>query len=74
VLVNNAGRTHVGAVEETSEEELRSLFDVHLLTNDFTGLYAERPVASAASFRACVFRSRIGLTGIRRRPRTAVHS
>jgi NAD(P)-dependent dehydrogenase (short-subunit alcohol dehydrogenase family) len=30
VLVNNAGRTHVGAVEETSEEELRSLFDVHL--------------------------------------------
>lgn len=30
VLVNNAGRTHVGAVEETSEEDLRSLFDVHL--------------------------------------------
>ncbi|WP_144662410.1 oxidoreductase [Paenarthrobacter nicotinovorans] len=30
VLVNNAGRTHVGAVEETSDEELRSLFDVHL--------------------------------------------
>jgi NAD(P)-dependent dehydrogenase (short-subunit alcohol dehydrogenase family) len=30
VLVNNAGRTHVGAVEETSDVELRSLFDVHL--------------------------------------------
>jgi NAD(P)-dependent dehydrogenase (short-subunit alcohol dehydrogenase family) len=29
VLVNNAGRTHVGAVEETTEEELRSLFEVH---------------------------------------------
>jgi NAD(P)-dependent dehydrogenase (short-subunit alcohol dehydrogenase family) len=29
VLVNNAGRTHVGAVEETSEVELRSLFEVH---------------------------------------------
>jgi NAD(P)-dependent dehydrogenase (short-subunit alcohol dehydrogenase family) len=30
VLVNNAGRTHVGAAEETSDEELRSLFDVHV--------------------------------------------
>ncbi|MGW4213396.1 oxidoreductase [Lentzea sp. NPDC004789] len=30
VLVNNAGRTHVGAVEETTDEELRSLFEVHL--------------------------------------------
>lgn len=30
VLVNNAGRTHVGAVEETTDTELRSLFDVHL--------------------------------------------
>ena len=30
VLVNNAGRTHVGAVEETTDEELRSLFDVHV--------------------------------------------
>jgi NAD(P)-dependent dehydrogenase (short-subunit alcohol dehydrogenase family) len=29
VLVNNAGRTHVGAVEETTDAELRSLFDVH---------------------------------------------
>ncbi|MFE6866256.1 oxidoreductase [Kitasatospora sp. NPDC057692] len=29
VLVNNAGRTHVGAVEETTDEELRDLFDVH---------------------------------------------
>ncbi|MET8698579.1 oxidoreductase [Kitasatospora sp. NPDC004723] len=29
VLVNNAGRTHVGAVEETTDEELRRLFDVH---------------------------------------------
>jgi len=29
VLVNNAGRTHVGAVEETGDEELRSLFEVH---------------------------------------------
>ncbi|MGP3988051.1 oxidoreductase [Streptomyces sp. 3N207] len=30
VLVNNAGRTHVGALEETSEAELRALFDVHV--------------------------------------------
>ncbi|MFL5123276.1 MAG: SDR family oxidoreductase [Microvirga sp.] len=29
VLVNNAGRTQVGAVEETTEDELRSLFEVH---------------------------------------------
>lgn len=29
VLVNNAGRTHVGAVEETADGELRDLFDVH---------------------------------------------
>ncbi|MFB7469891.1 oxidoreductase [Kitasatospora sp. NPDC056184] len=29
VLVNNAGRTHVGAVEETTDQELRDLFDVH---------------------------------------------
>ncbi|MEU7473413.1 oxidoreductase [Streptomyces sp. NPDC044984] len=30
VLVNNAGRTHVGALEETSDDELRALFDVHV--------------------------------------------
>jgi len=30
VLVNNAGRTHVGAVEEATDAELRSLFEVHL--------------------------------------------
>ncbi|MFD5270101.1 SDR family NAD(P)-dependent oxidoreductase [Streptomyces sp. NPDC058335] len=30
VLVNNAGRTHVGALEETTDAELRALFDVHL--------------------------------------------
>lgn len=29
-LVNNAGRTHVGAAEETTDDELRALFDVHL--------------------------------------------
>ncbi|NGO77790.1 SDR family NAD(P)-dependent oxidoreductase [Streptomyces sp. YC504] len=29
VLVNNAGRTHVGSVEENSDADLRSLFDVH---------------------------------------------
>jgi NAD(P)-dependent dehydrogenase (short-subunit alcohol dehydrogenase family) len=29
VLVNNAGRTQVGAVEETTEEELRFLFELH---------------------------------------------
>jgi NAD(P)-dependent dehydrogenase (short-subunit alcohol dehydrogenase family) len=29
VLVNNAGRTQVGAVEETTDEELRFLFDLH---------------------------------------------
>ncbi|MGW2489183.1 oxidoreductase [Streptomyces sp. NPDC001606] len=30
VLVNNAGRTHVGAVEETTDAELRELFDLHV--------------------------------------------
>ena len=30
VLVNNAGRTHVGAAEETTDAELRSLFDVQV--------------------------------------------
>jgi NAD(P)-dependent dehydrogenase (short-subunit alcohol dehydrogenase family) len=29
VLVNNAGRTQVGAVEETTDEELRFLFELH---------------------------------------------
>jgi NAD(P)-dependent dehydrogenase (short-subunit alcohol dehydrogenase family) len=29
VLVNNAGRTQVGAVEETTDAELRALFDLH---------------------------------------------
>ncbi len=30
VLVNNAGRTHVGAFEETTDDELRKLFNVHV--------------------------------------------
>ncbi|MET8248168.1 oxidoreductase [Streptomyces sp. NPDC005202] len=30
VLVNNAGRTHVGAFEETTEQELRDLFELHV--------------------------------------------
>jgi NAD(P)-dependent dehydrogenase (short-subunit alcohol dehydrogenase family) len=30
VLVNNAGRTHVGAFEEDTDEQLRDLFDVHV--------------------------------------------
>jgi NAD(P)-dependent dehydrogenase (short-subunit alcohol dehydrogenase family) len=30
VLVNSAGRTHVGALEETTDAELRSLFEVHV--------------------------------------------
>jgi NAD(P)-dependent dehydrogenase (short-subunit alcohol dehydrogenase family) len=30
VLVNNAGRTHVGAFEETTDRELRELFDLHV--------------------------------------------
>ncbi|MYS78935.1 oxidoreductase [Embleya scabrispora] len=30
VLVNNAGRTHVGALEETTDAELRALFEVHV--------------------------------------------
>ncbi|MCX5561626.1 oxidoreductase [Streptomyces sp. NBC_00038] len=29
VLANNAGRTHVGAAEETTDAELRDLFEVH---------------------------------------------
>ncbi len=30
VLVNNAGRVHVGAVEEVTDEELKALFDLHV--------------------------------------------
>ena len=30
VLVNNAGRGHVGAFEETTDDELRALFDLHV--------------------------------------------
>ncbi|MEV6261370.1 oxidoreductase [Streptomyces sp. NPDC051784] len=30
VLVNNAGRTQVGAFEETTDQELRDLFDLHV--------------------------------------------
>jgi NAD(P)-dependent dehydrogenase (short-subunit alcohol dehydrogenase family) len=30
VLVNNAGRGHVGAAEETTDEDLRALFDLHV--------------------------------------------
>src|SRR4051794_8988414 len=30
VLVNNAGRTQVGALEETTEDELRALFELHV--------------------------------------------
>ena len=30
VLVNNAGRGQVGAAEETTEDELRALFDLHV--------------------------------------------
>ncbi|MFF7334582.1 oxidoreductase [Streptomyces sp. NPDC008150] len=30
VLVNNAGRAHVGAFEETTDVELRALFDLHV--------------------------------------------
>lgn len=29
VLVSNAGRTHVGAVEQTTDADLRDLFQVH---------------------------------------------
>jgi len=29
VLVNNAGRTQVGAIEETTDEEMRALFELH---------------------------------------------
>ncbi|MGW4774340.1 oxidoreductase [Nocardia sp. NPDC004278] len=30
VLVNNAGRSHIGAFEETSDAELRDLFELHV--------------------------------------------
>jgi NAD(P)-dependent dehydrogenase (short-subunit alcohol dehydrogenase family) len=30
VLVNNAGRGHVGSAEETTDDELRSLFELHV--------------------------------------------
>jgi NAD(P)-dependent dehydrogenase (short-subunit alcohol dehydrogenase family) len=33
VLVNNAGRTQVGAVEETTEAELRYLFELHFFAS-----------------------------------------
>src|SRR6185312_6862572 len=29
VLVNNAGRTQVGAIEETTDDEMRALFELH---------------------------------------------
>jgi NAD(P)-dependent dehydrogenase (short-subunit alcohol dehydrogenase family) len=31
VLVNNAGRTQVGALEETTEDEFRALFELHVV-------------------------------------------
>jgi len=36
VLVNNAGRTHVGAAEETTDAELRALFDLHFSRSSAT--------------------------------------
>ncbi len=30
VLVNNAGRVHIGAVEEVTDEELKTLFELHV--------------------------------------------
>ncbi|MYR54866.1 SDR family NAD(P)-dependent oxidoreductase, partial [Streptomyces sp. SID625] len=55
VLVDNAGRTRVGALEETTEQELRDLSDVHV----FGPARSPPPTAGRSSpWRACRRRSR----------------
>ena len=51
VLVNNAGKTHVGAAEETEEPELRSLFELHFFAP--VALGTRRPAVHAGSAQAC---------------------
>ena len=59
VLVNNAGRTQVGAVEETTEEELRALFELHFFAPAaFTA--AVLPVMRAQGGGAIVQMSSVG--------------
>ena len=48
VLVNNAGRTQVGAVEETTDDELRALFDLHVF-GPFALARAVVPVVGSGS-------------------------
>ncbi|MBV7700759.1 SDR family oxidoreductase [Streptomyces sp. TRM70350] len=62
VLVNNAGRTHVGAFEETADDELRALFDLHVLGP--AALVARRAAAHArAGSGAKVSRTRAYVSG-----------
>jgi len=59
VLVNNAGRTQVGAVEETTDDELRSLFDLHLFA-PFTLTRAVLPHMRERGSGAIVMMSSVG--------------
>ena len=52
VLVNNAGRTQVGAVEETTDDELRNLFDLHVFGPFASPARCCRTCASAAAGRS----------------------
>jgi NAD(P)-dependent dehydrogenase (short-subunit alcohol dehydrogenase family) len=59
VLVNNAGRTQVGAVEETTDDELRTLFDLHLF-GPFTLTRAVLPHMRERGSGAIVMMSSVG--------------
>jgi NAD(P)-dependent dehydrogenase (short-subunit alcohol dehydrogenase family) len=61
VLVNNAGRTQVGAVEETSDEELRSLFELHF----FAPVALTRGCSRACGLRAAARLCRCPAWGVR---------
>jgi NAD(P)-dependent dehydrogenase (short-subunit alcohol dehydrogenase family) len=60
VLVNNAGRTHVGAAEETTDAELRDLFEVHVfgpaaLTRAVSSMGGQLSFAGFAAYSATKF-------------------
>jgi len=59
VLVNNAGRTQVGALEESSEQELRELFDL-LFFGPATMTRAVLPVMRKAGAGTVVQMSSVG--------------
>jgi NAD(P)-dependent dehydrogenase (short-subunit alcohol dehydrogenase family) len=59
VLVNNAGRTQVGAIEETTDDELRALFDLHVFA-PFTLTRAVLPHMRERGSGAVVMMSSVG--------------